>query len=458
MRWAYFTLFIALFTYLFWSRLFPLDDAYITLSNARTMLSGQLDPVYQTPYLTGATSTVHLLLVALLMLFIPPIWAPLVLGLCGAVLYYFALVTITERTGLIGWRKQFLVIGGMVCAYLPFHYLNGLETSLAVAASAWMFLWSDDRRRLPILAGLAPFLRPELGLFSLLLLLRLVFRSNSRQIAYIVASAALAALPWAIWTFAEVGAFIPSTIAAKLAWFHPQPLSLIIRAAATLHFLMVALQLPLFIGLAGLPRLPGGCAATAFVALGILVSAAVMPDIVDWNFGRYDAIYVPLLVAGIAALATDRTRVINSIVLAFFIWSLASAALAMTAYLRETELARRVEAQAKFVAQLPASSIVLIHDAGQVAWQAPKAKLVDVVGLKTPAIVPINRKLIRGNCERQKALDAIAHRYSATHLVVLNRWAWPCIAVDLRRAGWMLRPIYSNLYTVYEITPPDKRG
>ena len=46
-----------------WGGAFPLDDAYITLHNARVLLTGS-DPYYGTSPLTGATSGVHLALVA----------------------------------------------------------------------------------------------------------------------------------------------------------------------------------------------------------------------------------------------------------------------------------------------------------------------------------------------------------------------------------------------------------
>ncbi len=94
-----------------------------------------------------------------------------------------------------------------------------------MAAPAWMLLWCDDRRKLPILAGLAPFIRPELGLLSALLLLRLSLRSSFRENATMALLTLLAAVPWAAWVFSETGQLIPSTIGAKLAWLHPPDVS-----------------------------------------------------------------------------------------------------------------------------------------------------------------------------------------------------------------------------------------
>ena len=144
----------AVAAYLFWPGLYPLDDAYITLSNARVFLSGQPDPVYQTSYMTGATSSVHLLLVAITSLVMKPIWGPLVIGLTGGFLYLLALSRIADREGVTGWRKWAVIAIGAITGFALIHYLNGLETSLAMAVPAWMLLWCYDRRKLPLLAGL----------------------------------------------------------------------------------------------------------------------------------------------------------------------------------------------------------------------------------------------------------------------------------------------------------------
>jgi hypothetical protein len=138
-------------------------------------------------------------------------------------------------------------------------------------------------------------------------------------------------------------------------------------------------------------------------------------------------------------------------------WAIYTAGLSIRTYVDEIEYSRHVRAQARFVAGLPASSIILIHDAGQVAWEGPKARLIDVVGLKSPQVVPIHEQLTKGGCQRIQSLDRIARETSATHLVVLNRWDWPCVGHNLRSAGWGMKPIYKDLYWVYELVPPGVR-
>jgi len=440
----------------FWSELFPLDDPYITLSNARVLLSGEVDPAYQTSYLTGATSAVHLLLVALFGLVVPPLWGSLLISLAGALAYFLALVRVVDSLEVSGRARAAILAFGALSGYSLIHYLNGLETSLAMAASAWMFVWCDDRRKLPLLAGLAPFLRPELGLFSALLLARLTLRSSPRQVAGMALRCALVCAPFASWIYAETGQLLPSTISAKYAWFYPKHSSLVERIVDTAFVLTFSLQLIYFVGLIGLRKFPCGRWAAAFVVIGTAVMAVVMPEIISWNFGRYTAIFFPLLVFGIAGFVVEK-QLPRLLVNGLFAWTAATLAIASFTYVNEINYARLVQQHAKFVAQLPASSVVLVHDAGQVAWEDPKARLVDMVGLKTPAIVPINEEFSRGDCRREKALDRIGRKYNATHLAVLDRWRWPCVASDMRQSGWTLRPVYRGLYIVYALTPPRER-
>jgi hypothetical protein len=444
----------ALAAYLFWPGLYPLDDAYITLSNARVFLSGQPDPVYHTSYLTGATSSVHLLLVAMTSLVMKPIWGPLVIGLAGGFLYLLALSRIADREGVTGWLKLAVLAIGGITGFALIHYVNGLETSLAMAVPAWMLLWCDDRRKLPLLAGVAPFIRPELGLLSALLLLRLSFRSSFRENVTMALFVLLAAAPWAAWVFSETGRLVPSTIGAKLAWFHPPEIGPFLSIQVLVEKLITTAQLPLMLGLVGLTKVPAGRFAALFILLGLATATVILPSILEWNFARYQAIFTPVLVVGIIRIAADRSRISNIVILGLVGWAICTAAIATRAYTDEIEYSQRVRAQAQFVARLPASSIVLIHDAGQAAWESPKARLIDVVGLKSPEVIPVHEQLTKGECKRAQSLDRIARGTSASHVVVLNRWAWPCVAHDLQKAGWGMKPIYKDLYFVYELTPP----
>jgi hypothetical protein len=437
---------------LFWPGLFPIDDSYITLSNARVLLSGEPDPNYGTSYLTGATSPVHLLLVALGSLVIEPTTASMLIGVGGALLYFLGIERIVRSVGLSTRLHLALLLIGTAWGYSLFNYLNGLETSIAMAAAAWMLVLQDDKRKLPLLVGISPFIRPELAVLGGLLMLRLAWELRRRpwDVLAMGALGAAAALPWAAWVIVETGHPVPSTTGAKLAFFLEWNNAWGPKIVMTARALAGSLLLPLYIGLVGLRRTqwPG----LVFVVVVVATSYWLMPNALVWNGGRYAAVFVPIFVAGLANIAAEGTRASKILLGALVAGTFVTAGIGAVEYSDEIAYARRVQDHAKFVATLPASATVLIHDAGQVAWARPKAKLVDMVGLKTLGIEQIHDGYSVKPCEWDRAFDIMARQYRATHVVVLDRWYWPCVADDLRSQGWHLNPVYADLYVVYELS------
>ncbi len=108
------------------------------------------------------------------------------------------------------------------------------------------------------------------------------------------------------------------------------------------------------------------------------------------------------------------------------------------------------------MAQLPPDTTVLIHDAGIVAWGRPHARLIDIVGLKTPSSVAFHRAYTRGACEWGRTLDAIARENRATYALILQGPFWGCVGTNLAMAGWVLTPLPSgqSRYQLYRIAKP----
>lgn len=451
-RWPRWPLAVAPFVALavIWPQSIALDDAYITLHNARVLLSGQPDPVYGSSYLAGATSFIHLALVALISSVMDPVKGSVLLSLTGAALYIAGLFRITDRAGLKGlWQAAVVLIGAFAGTGL-WLYTNGLETSLGMAAVAWLLVWCDDRRKLPILAGLVPFLRPELGLLSLLLMLRLCWAMPWREALRPLLIAAACAVPWIAWTLVELGELFPSTLSAKRAFFRSSA-TWDRRLLMTFFSYSNVYQLPLFIGLAGLHKVRAGVVAGLFLLGGMIVSFVAFPDAANWNMGRYTAMYFPIFIAGLAAIAAERTRASFAVVaglLAFTLYAGTRASVDAFAAMRQP-----IDGHATFVASLPADAVVMVHDAGQVAWAAPRARLVDMVGLKTPEVTDVHRRFKPSSCKLGPSLDSIARRNRVTHVAVLNFSTWPCVAKNLREEGWRLSPIYQGKFTVYRLTP-----
>jgi hypothetical protein len=149
---------------LYWPVVFPLDDAYITLHNARVLLTGG-DENYDVPALVGATSAVHLVLVAGLGLFLDLPLASFLLNALAAIAYAVGLARLALWAQSSRWVASGIIGLGLLAADAPYHLFNGLETGLAMAAVVWgvILALSGSQIILPVLCGLMPFIRPELA-------------------------------------------------------------------------------------------------------------------------------------------------------------------------------------------------------------------------------------------------------------------------------------------------------
>ncbi len=106
---------------------------------------------------------------------------------------------------------------------------------------------------------------------------------------------------------------------------------------------------------------------------------------------------------------------------------------------------------------LPARSVLLIHDAGDIAFKT-RFHLVDLVGLKTPSSVPDHQELTypTHGLNRYQAVSRIALRGHPDYLVILDGWDRSFHLSDgLLRAGWQMRLINADYaYKVYALRPP----
>ena len=448
----------ALFTTLLavWPGTFLLDDAYITLSNARAVLEGS-DQVYGTSPLIGATSAVHLAMIVLLGLVLDLPLASAVVGALSAVLYIAGLRAMAGSLGCRGYSLAVIVGLGLLVGYQPLHFFNGLETGLAMAAVAWALALRDSRW-LPLLCGLMPFIRPELAVLAAPLLFRYVY--ISRALLRSGALACASALPFAAWYALETGLPWPNTSGAKVAFFaeHFEPLH--VRLMATANILAHSLILPLAVGLLRLTRMPAGWCVLVFVVAWLGVATMTFPGGLSHNSFRYLAPIAVALCFALAGFVASRPQG-RVFALASVAWTLLSLSASLAQFAPSLELAREARATAEFVREeLPSDAVVLVHDAGHVAWARPSAKLVDVVGLKTPSSTQVHRRLTRPNSMWGPALSEIAHESGATHLVVReDDDFWLEIKKSLEREGWSLSTVRNSgqgrRYAVYRLAPPE---
>jgi hypothetical protein len=447
------------------SPLFPVDDAYITMHNARALLGGGPDPVYGGTAVVGATSLVHLALLAALGLVLPLPLANHLLIIIGVMLYALGLARLAQKHQVNPWLVATL---GLASAYLPFALTNGLETSLAMAMAVWLVLFID-RPALGWLAGLAPFVRPEIGLLAALLIGQQLWwlRARPASAALLVGKALLVAIPFFLWSWLMSGTLFPSTGGAKIAFFAEISEPPLFRLKLLLNTLAASLLL-LFITTPGLLRVRGGPVLLLWLALWLGLAAWTFPGGLAHNSYRYLATLAPVLVLGWISLSTTGLPHARPLLIGLAVLSVATGIASFQArfdFARMTNRFPLLEADA--AKSLPPGARVLVHDAGFLAWTRPDLKLVDIVGLKSPQNIAWHQKLtISGRPEgRREALATIARKARADYLVEDSGDPfWRQTSEALRQSGWQVVQINAapppanalpqRYYHIYRLTPP----
>jgi arabinofuranosyltransferase len=223
----------------FWFR-WVTEDAFIDFRVVQHLLAGH-GPVFNMGELVEAYT--NALWIALLAAVAAPMrpflhervpleWIAVILGLAssvaGIVLAQLGALRLARARGRVGWA---LPAGALAMAALPPTWTfstSGLETGLAMG---WLGLcfwgcvrypWSG-RRWLPLVVGLGPLIRPDMGIYSagfLLVLVLLEDRKRRRGVmSHVRVLAAAAALPlsYQIFRMGYFAAIVPNTALAKEA-------------------------------------------------------------------------------------------------------------------------------------------------------------------------------------------------------------------------------------------------
>jgi len=105
--------------------IFPTDDAFINLHNARVLRLGHDDIYAGVPALVGATSGVHLaLLVAIERIVQPDTAALFVLGALTGVLYVLGVFGVAINAGCSRLEACLIALSGLVIAGVIFDFMN----------------------------------------------------------------------------------------------------------------------------------------------------------------------------------------------------------------------------------------------------------------------------------------------------------------------------------------------
>lgn len=446
---------------------FPLDDAYITLSNARDLLDGSQGPFGVSP-LVGATSPVHLALVAALAAVVPLPWAGALAAWIAIAAYTLALARLAQRCGLGAGETALLVAIGLGAGLSLYHLLNGLETGLAMAFVAWSLVLAmgPPTPLFPALLGLMPFVRPELAILAAILFVNQArLRGEARDwqaLALDTAILAACAAPWLLWMGMETGTVLPQTAAAKRAFFAEEAQPWPLKIAAVVYALgRLCLQIgPLALALAALRSRREGRLALLFALLMLAVFAQQFPGGLNHNEQRYLYVFVPVLLAGLAFALQDATGVerrwLRWLAIASAVYALAAAPAMLRVYAGGIAFSRtELAGVAEWVnANLPATARIAVHDAGYAAMAIDRA-LIDVVGLKTPRSAEVHERITAPSAglRRGEALARILADRDAEYLIVWAGWDDDFALVDgMRAAGAVLDPLRRDgAYRVYRV-------
>lgn len=483
-RW--FCLAVALLTAALWllhslwqgAPIFPVDDAYITLHNAQALHSGADPNFLGSPALTGSTSLLHTALVALLLYVLPPLWAMDVSLWLSILLYGLGMARLAFAFRASIPQALLVLLVGFTAARLPHQLLNGLETGMALAGITWLLaLLSEEKPHpaVPILCGLLPFVRPELALLSLLSLAwrgwqhlrREERRADAcRMISKEVGLALLSALPWLLFYHANTGGWVPATAQAKIAFFAEGTLPDAFKRDRVFHELQAFALTLGALTLLGIPALlkPAGRIGGVFAAIFLLIAYQQFPGALGHYEQRYLYIFIPFLLLGAAQVASFAQPLPRCLGMAVLLLATLQSVTAVPDHWQEHLTGLRfTEKELRGVAEwsertIPASSTVLMHDAGYIAFGTSR-HLVDFVGLKTPASIPYHQRWTQpnGGVNRGEALHEIALRAKPDYLIVLQGWnSIFQITSSLQSHGWHLDRVREGAYEVYRLTPPPE--
>jgi hypothetical protein len=461
-------------------QLFDLDDPYITLHNAQVLLSGHDSSYGPTHPLVGATSAIHLAVVTVLLVLFGAGWALHLANWIGIALYAAGIARLAAQHRIVGLRALLLIAAGFLVAETMPVLLNGMETGLAMAGIVWALVAATTpkpTRLLPVLCGLLPFLRPELGVLSFLLMGHQLWRhweaDRSAPLALRasgldLALAAAVAAPWLLWYWLGTGTPIPQTMAAKRDFFaqafQPAAVKQMLVGAALQRFC-------LFLGTFG------WCAALLLTSrlgrlgllfLGVFIGGCylVFPGALAQNQQRYLYVALPFLLYGALTWLTSPREGPRFTATCLLVAVVAQSTFCLPHRWKEF-MSRRQELTAELQTltdwchqNLPAHARLLIHDAGYMAF-ATEYPLTDMVGLKSPESAREHRELTWASAgqRRVEAIQDIALHSQAQFLIATTEWDRGFhLSEGLREFGWKVQLLNppKECYHVYQLTPPGE--
>lgn len=484
-RWiAYIIVFLVVLTGLCMEHLlrpvpaFPYDDPYIDLHSAQVLHVGFDSNYPGVPALFGVTSAPFVGLIYLFLFVLSPLQALDAACWVGVFLYALGLVRLTSILELRLREQGFLIFIGLAAAPIPFHCLNGLETSCALASITWTLSFAAGIRRgwlmAAFLSGVSATLRPDLLPFAILLIAMLAWltlrprpKSTGALISVLTMVFAMAApvLLCSFWYFHQTGSPFPLTGVAKRYFFAEDHWSMIHRLRE------VTAQILLFTVIIGplvlvFPQMGKSALGKVQFAVWILFIAALFvqfPGQLCVNEFRYLVVLIPTLLWGLGSMLKNavpqQLRQVQRLMYVCAGYAILMLPVCFYCYRTEREFFEGGPRQVTIWCQqhLAPGTSVLIHDAGYLAYSTD-FRTVDFVGLKTPSAIAVNRQYtwVSGGNDRALAVSKIASESGTRYLILNSRWR-PVVSLDndLRSLGWKVELLdRSGAFKIYRLTPP----
>ena len=441
---------------------FPLDDAFITLHSAQVLHSGY-DPNFPGVHpLYGITCAPFLGLVYLLLFFLKPLAALDIACWLGLLAYTLGLHFMGRVLGLPRTTRIAVIALGLLCSLVPYQLLNGLETSWALASVIWLLALASGSGEkwswAAIAAGLAGSIRPDLIPLTFFVMLLLVIKCwRQKQYQRAILLCVIASIPLALtalWYYHSIGTLFPQTGVAK-HYFFADPDYLSIRALSIEALALISFALtvgPICIAIPYLFRSWLGKVCLLFTGMFLVAIFLDWPGAIVTNRFRYPVILVPVL---IWAFASERKA--RPVLLISLLYSALFAVFAVHLYADDCQSMQSAEEDIAAWCEhnFPANSTLLIHDAGYLAYRT-HFRLVDMVGLKTPAAIPLNRKFTFPSAGRLRniTVSQLAEETGSRYLIIHEPF-FPTLIPDLQRIGWHPKLMHQNqYYSVFVLTQP----
>jgi len=426
------------------------DDSYITLKFASNFLKYKAITYDGSTYLTGATSPLHVVLIALLGLFLRLETASLVVGI---VFFVFSSVLVYLWTLRIYEDRKVALLAGVLMStsgWLVFDSLNGLETTTFICLSLMTFylFYVYEHRAFyvfPLLLSIVT--RPEgwfiAGALWMGQVITYIMWRDKQVVRNLFISLCLFVLlitPYFLLYFYYTGSLLPSTAFAKstfFAEFQVHSKIWLFKHCVELFYKELLYPLPLIV----FPLILFARKVMRLTYLwfyyGIfyLCYFLFFPGATLHYWCRYQHIFIPLITIAVSGGALELLKMckkkalkiaISVVVVASLVYNQSVSFMMINdTYLRATNCTKKtmLDLALWLKRTTPEDSLIALHDIGVVGYFSNRS-ILDLVGLTNPEVSKYywdSRSKRPFSIGERKVIDYLKEK-KPDYLVILPEW------------------------------------